>query len=124
MTMPRQPGAHSRVYKIVTEAQWGVLNNGEPWLGAPVDLADGFVHFSAFDQVQGTLDKHFAGQQGLRVLEIPVDRLDPSALRWEVSRNGDLFPHLYGPLLRDRVTVAHPVRWSPHDGFAPLELPV
>lgn len=124
MTARRQPEAHSRVYKIVTDEQWQALNLGGPWLGAPVDLADGFVHFSAADQVQGTLDKHFAGQRGLRVLEIPVDRLDPSALRWEVSRNGDLFPHLYGPLLRDRVTVVHPVTWSHPAGFAPLELPV
>jgi len=124
VSAPRRPADHSRVYKIVDAAQWDVLSTGAPWDGAPVDLNDGFVHFSAADQVVGTLTKHFAGREGLRVLEVPVDRLDAAALRWEVSRKGDLFPHLYAPLCVDAVTVVHPVTLAADGTFHPLHLPV
>lgn len=111
--MARRPADHTRVYKIVDAAQWAVLQEGLPWSGAPVDLADGFVHLSAADQVDGTLQRHFTGRSGLRVLELPVASLSATALRWEVSRKGDLFPHLYAPMTLDTVVAVHPVEWAP-----------
>jgi uncharacterized protein (DUF952 family) len=110
------------VYKIVDSPQWEAIQSGSPWSGAPVDHADGFMHFSASDQVQGTLEKHFAGLTGLRVLEIPIDRLDADALRWEVSRNGDLFPHLYGTIHQGQVATAHGVTGHASGGFEALKL--
>jgi uncharacterized protein (DUF952 family) len=97
------------VYKIVDRAQLAVLSSGEPWLGAPIDRRDGFVHFSAHDQVMGTLRKHFAGRSDLVVLELAVDRIDPQILRWEESRDGDLFPHLYGAMDQQMVVAQHAV---------------
>ena len=94
----RRPAQHTRVYKIVDREQRSTLRSGDDWWGAPIDHHDGFVHFSTHDQVMGTLRKHFAGARGLWILELAVERLDPSQLRWEPSRGGDLFPHLYGPM--------------------------
>lgn len=65
--------------------------------GAPVDLADGFVHFSTAAQLPTTLAKHFAGEDGLTLLACEAETLEDS-LRWEPSRGGDLFPHLYRPM--------------------------
>ena len=91
-------------------------------MGAPIDLADGFVHFSAHDQVMETLRKHFAGRPDLVVLELAVDRIDPQLLRWEVSRNGDLFPHLYGPMDQRMVVAEHVVCTTSAGAFDPLPL--
>ena len=66
-------------------------------MGAPVDLADGYIHLSAADQLQGTLDKHFAGQSGLVIAEVDLAMLGET-VKWELSRDGALFPHIYGPL--------------------------
>ena len=97
-------------YKIFTAGQWASCQAEGVFRGAPVDLADGFIHLSAADQVAGTLAKHFAGQEGLVLAEIELAPLGP-ALRWEVSRGGALFPHLYAELplatvLRSETVVA------------------
>jgi uncharacterized protein (DUF952 family) len=85
------------IYKILSEAEWAAATKAGSFAGSPVDLADGFIHFSTRAQVRETAAKHFAGQTGLLLVAIDVDRLtDP--LKWEPSRGGDLFPHLYGPL--------------------------
>ncbi len=84
-------------YKILTAVQWAQFQSDGVFAGAPVDLADGYIHLSADDQVQGTLDKHFAGQSGLVIVEIDLDQLG-DAVRWEESRGGALFPHIYGTL--------------------------
>lgn len=84
-------------FKILTADQWVQFQADGVFHGAPVDVADGFIHLSAADQVQGTLDKHFAGQTGLVIAEIDLDALG-SLVRWEVSRDGALFPHVYGDL--------------------------
>jgi uncharacterized protein (DUF952 family) len=84
-------------FKILTAGQWATFQSDGVFLGAPVDLADGYIHLSAADQVQGTLDKHFAGQDGLMLAEVDLAALG-DAVRWEVSRGGALFPHIYGPL--------------------------
>ena len=84
-------------YKIFTAAQCGQFQADGVFAGAPVDLADGYIHLSTADQLQGTLDKHFAGQTGLVIAEIDLGLMGDT-IRWEVSRGGALFPHIYGPL--------------------------
>jgi uncharacterized protein (DUF952 family) len=87
----------SRIYKILPRAEWEAALAAGRFAGSAVDLADGYIHFSTAAQAQETARRHFRGQGGLVVLEIEADDLGP-ALRWEPSRGGDLFPHLYGPL--------------------------
>ena len=84
-------------YKILTADQMERLLQDGRFAGAPVDLADGYIHLSAADQVAGTLDKHFAGQDGLHLAAIDLIALG-DLVRWEVSRGGALFPHIYGDL--------------------------
>ena len=84
-------------FKILTADQWAQFQSDGMFHGAPVDLADGYIHLSAADQVQGTLDKHFAGQTGLVIAEIDLEMLD-DLVKWEVSRGGALFPHVYGAI--------------------------
>jgi uncharacterized protein (DUF952 family) len=85
------------IYKIATAEQWHAAQAAGVFLGAPVDLADGFIHFSTAEQVAETLAKHFAGQRGLLLLAVHAEPL-AGQLRWEPSRGGQLFPHLYAPL--------------------------
>lgn len=86
-----------RAYKVLTAEQWTAFVAAGSFTGAPVDHADGYIHLSAADQLEETLAKHFAGQQGLVVAEIDLGGFG-DALKWEVSRGGALFPHLYAPL--------------------------
>jgi uncharacterized protein (DUF952 family) len=85
------------IYKIFRAAEWAALASEGETLGAPVDLADGFIHFSTAAQAPETAAKHFAGETGLILAA-----LDPAplgdALKWEPSRGGALFPHLYRAL--------------------------
>jgi uncharacterized protein (DUF952 family) len=85
------------IYKICDRALWRQAQRDGVFLGAPVDLADGYIHFSAPAQVAETAAKHFCGQHDLVLVAVVADTLGP-ALRWEPSRGGALFPHLYGPL--------------------------
>ena len=85
------------IYKVATRAQWQAAETTGVFTGAPVDLADGYIHFSTAAQLPGTLAKHFAGQRDLLLIAVEADTLG-DALRWEVSRGGDRFPHLYTPL--------------------------
>jgi uncharacterized protein (DUF952 family) len=86
-----------RVYKILPRAEWAAAHEAGRFSGSGVDLADRYIHFSTAAQAQETARRHFAGQADLVVLEVEADDLG-EALRWEPSRGGDLFPHLYGPL--------------------------
>jgi len=86
------------VYKIFTKDQWQSFLRDGVFRGAPVDLADGFIHFSAAHQVAATAAKHFTRVEGLVLASISIKDLSVAALKWEVSRGGDLFPHLYGVL--------------------------
>jgi uncharacterized protein (DUF952 family) len=85
------------IYKISPRGAWREAERLGRFDGAPVDLADGFIHFSAAHQVAETAAKHFRGQGDLVLAAVDADRLGAD-LRWEPSRGGDLFPHLYGPL--------------------------
>lgn len=84
-------------WKVLTTAQWTQWQQDGTFAGAPVDLADGYIHLSAADQVTATVDKHFAGQDGLVLVRVDLAALG-DAVRWEVSRGGALFPHVYAPL--------------------------
>jgi uncharacterized protein (DUF952 family) len=94
MTNTRHP---TTAHKILTADQWAQFQTDGIFHGAPVDLADGYIHLSATDQLHGTLTKHFAGQTGLVIAEVDLTMLGDS-VKWEVSRGGALFPHIYGPL--------------------------
>lgn len=89
-------------FKILTADQWAQFDADGVFSGAPIDIADGYIHLSTTDQLQGTLDKHFAGQTGLVIAEIDLTGFG-DALKWEVSRGGALFPHVYGVLTRSAV---------------------
>jgi uncharacterized protein (DUF952 family) len=85
------------IYKVAPRALWAAAETAGGFAGAPVDLADGFIHFSTAGQLAETLSKHFAGQSDLVLAAIRTEKLGP-ALKWEVSRGGALFPHLYAAL--------------------------
>jgi uncharacterized protein (DUF952 family) len=85
------------IYKITPEAPWREAETNGRFTGAPIDVADGFIHFSTAGQVKETAAKHFAGQTGLLLVAIDAARLG-AALKYEVSRGDALFPHLYGVL--------------------------
>jgi uncharacterized protein (DUF952 family) len=85
------------IYKIVPGALWRATEALAEFAGAPADLADGYIHFSTARQVRETAAKHFAGQRDLLLVSVEAERLG-DALRFEPSRGGDLFPHLYGKL--------------------------
>ncbi|WP_421694161.1 DUF952 domain-containing protein [Aestuariivirga sp.] len=82
------------LYKIITAAEWRDAEAKSVFEGSAVDLKDGFVHLSAPHQVRETAARHFAGQEGL--LLVALAEGDLPNLRWEPSRGGDLFPHVYG----------------------------
>ena len=84
-------------YKILTASQWGQFQSEGVFTGAPVDVADGYIHMSTADQLDETLARHFAGQSGLVIATIDLAHLG-DALKWEVSRGGALFQHYYGAL--------------------------
>jgi len=85
------------IYKIFRADEWAALQQDGQTAGAPVDLADGFVHFSTAEQAAETAAKHFAGAEGLMLLACDADALGDT-LKWEVSRGGAKFPHLYRAL--------------------------
>jgi uncharacterized protein (DUF952 family) len=85
------------IYKIAPAAMWQAALDAGTFSGAPVDTADGFIHFSTAAQVRETAARHFAGQHDLVLVMVHAEALGP-ALRWEPSRGGDFFPHLYAPL--------------------------
>lgn len=96
------------IYKIFRANEWASLQANGSTRGAPVDLADGFVHFSTAAQVRETAAKHFAGEDGLILLACDAEALGED-LKWESSRGGALFPHLYRELRLDDVKWHRPL---------------
>ena len=90
------------IFKILSQTEWAVAKESGTFVGSAVDLKDGFIHFSNGNQVLETLQKHFAGQDDLVLLGVEELSLG-EGLKWEVSRGGDLFPHLYQELNTDLV---------------------
>ena len=95
-----------RIYKILGRAEWEAAKSSGTFVGSDVDRRDGFIHFSTGPQAQETARRYFAGQVDLVILEIEADDLG-SALKWEPSRGGDLFPHLYRGLDVSAVLAVH-----------------
>jgi uncharacterized protein (DUF952 family) len=85
------------IYKICPEALWREAEASGRFAGAPIDRADGYIHFSTAAQLRETAARHFAGQHDLVLVTVDAGAFG-SALRYEPSRGGDLFPHLYGAL--------------------------
>lgn len=96
------------IYKLFRTPEWQALKADGTTLGAPIDLTDGYIHFSTADQAAETAAKHFAGVEGLWLVAVE-DAAVADNLKWEVSRGGAEFPHLYAPLRMDQVAWAQPL---------------
>jgi uncharacterized protein (DUF952 family) len=90
------------IFKIFRRPEWNAFRAAGRTQGAPVDLADGYIHFSTAAQVAETAARHFATESDLVLVAVDAGRLG-AALKWEPSRGGALFPHLYAPLTLDAV---------------------
>jgi uncharacterized protein (DUF952 family) len=101
-----------RIYKICPASAWREAERQGVYRGSADDARDGFIHFSAASQVSETANKHFSGQSALFLVEVDADVLG-DALRWEPSRNNELFPHLYGELDLGAVTAVRDLRARP-----------
>lgn len=106
-------------YKVLTAEQMIQLEGGV-FTGSPNDLRDGFIHLSTAEQLSGTLDRHFPGQENLHLAAVDIEALGDS-LKWEQSRRGERFPHLYAPL-----TLATVIAYGPleRDESGGIRLPV
>lgn len=100
------------IYKICPIPLWRAAERTGVFHGSEVDRRDGFIHFSSADQVVETAGKHFAGQSGLLLVRIDGTKLG-DRLKWEPSRGGALFPHLYGDLELTAVTRVEPLPLGP-----------
>ncbi len=87
----------NEIFKICTESEWRAAERAGVFFGTPLDRQDGYIHFSAADQVAETAAKHFAGAGDLVLVAVDGRSLGPR-LKWEPSRGGALFPHLYGSM--------------------------
>lgn len=96
------------IYKIFRAPEWAELRANGTTTGAPIDVTDGFVHFSTAAQAEQTAALHFAGQDDLFLVAVDTDRLG-DALKWEPSRGGDLFPHLFREMRLEDVVWAQPL---------------
>ncbi len=95
------------IYKIFRADEWAQLQAAGVTPGAPIDLADGFIHFSSVATVARTAELYFAGIDGLVLVAVEADGLD--ALKWEPSRGGDMFPHLFRDLTLSDVVWSRPL---------------
>ena len=107
-------------YKILTADQLAALEHDGSFAGSPVDLQDGYIHLSTADQLPETLAKHYAGQDGLQLVAVDLEALG-DAVKWEPSRGGALFPHIYGSITLDVVIAYSPLEHEP-DGS--IRLPI
>lgn len=108
-------------YKVLTADQLATLEADGTFAGAPVDLADGYIHLSTEAQLTETVDKHFAGQLDLAVAAVDLTAYSTETVRWEQSRGGQDFPHLYQPLLLETVIAYGPLH---RDADGRVKLPV
>lgn len=96
------------IYKIVPADLWAEAETAGVFGGAPIDLTDGYIHFSTGAQTRRTADLYFKGQDNLLLVAVDGGKLG-DALKYEPSRGGDLFPHLYAPLTLDAVLWKKPM---------------
>lgn len=106
-------------YKVLTADQMATLESGS-FTGAPVDLADGYIHLSTAAQLTETVDRHFAGQADLWVAAVDLAAM-VAAVKWETSRGGAQFPHLYATLPLSAVIAYGPLE---RDADGTVRLPV
>ena len=106
------------IYKIFRADEWAAFEAAGETLGAPIDLADGYVHISTATQVAETVSKYFSKREGLKILALDADTLG-EALKWEPSRGGDLFPHLYRALQMEDVAWVKPLPLEGDDHVFP-----
>lgn len=116
----RQASVPGAGFKVLTDAQMKALEHDGSFAGAEVDVADGYIHLSTAAQLTETVDKHFADQTDLWVAEVDLEALGDT-IKWEESRGGALFPHLYGALPLDAVVAYSPLERE-EDGT--VKLPV
>jgi uncharacterized protein (DUF952 family) len=105
-------------YKIMTSTELKEMRRDGLFRGTPADIVDGYIHLSCGSQLAATWDKHFSGVGGLVLAAVDLPRLG-DAVRWELSRGGQLFPHLYGVLTMDAVASVGPLERTP-DGAVKL----
>jgi len=96
------------IYKIATRSQWDEAEAHGVFKGAPIDLTDGYIHFSTAAQARETADKHFSSQRDLLLVSVDAQQLG-AGLKYEPSRGGALFPHLYGHLHLSAVEAVNPL---------------
>ena len=106
------------IYKVFRAREWARLEAAGETRGAPIDVADGYVHFSTAAQLGETVRRHFAGERGLWLIAVDAGAAG-DAIRWEPSRGGALFPHLYRPLVRADVLWARPIADGPDGPVVP-----
>lgn len=104
----------TEIYKILAQTAWNEAQKEGVYQGSADDIRDGFIHFSTKEQLQGTLEKHYKGQKDLILLAIIESDLGEN-LKWEPSRGGALFPHLYAPLPTSHVLWEKPLEMT-NDG--------
>ena len=113
--------AETVAYKVLTSVELAVLEGTGRFDGAPVDRADGYIHLSTAAQLAETISKHFGGQEAdIQIVAIDLEALG-NAVKWEPSRGGQLFPHVYAPLTLDVVIAYSPLAYEP-DGS--IRLPI
>ena len=99
------------IYKICLSGDWRMAMENGRYAGSPDDHRDGFIHLSAPHQVRATAARHFHGADGLVLISFDTAALGP-ALKWEASRGGDLFPHLYAPIDPAMARAVAPLAWN------------
>jgi uncharacterized protein (DUF952 family) len=104
------------VFKIVSADEWQRVECAGVYAGSAKDRADGFLHFSKMEQLEGTLAKYYAGERDLLLVAVDGDALG-AGLKFETSRDGQLFPHLYGNLAIGAVRWVRPIAIDAHGAF-------
>jgi uncharacterized protein (DUF952 family) len=110
------------IYKICDRSEWQDALAQGAFAGSAVDRQDGYIHFSAAHQLRETARRHFAGRPDLVLIAVAAEKLG-AALRWENSRGGDLFPHLYAPLDVTSVHAVVPLPWHGTAHHFPADIP-
>jgi len=110
------------IYKICDAGLWEAAKAAGRFDGAAIDLTDGYIHFSTAGQVRETAEKHFSGLENLLLIAVPTEPLG-KALKWEPSRGGALFPHLYGPLDPNLAAWVEPLEANGGSFVFPDEIP-
>jgi uncharacterized protein (DUF952 family) len=98
-----EPARDLYIYKVLTAAQWVQFQAQKSFTGSPVDVADGFIHLSCAGQLKETLDKWYAGEDEVAVLQVTASQVAEN-LKYEVSRGGAEFPHLFADLSLSAIT--------------------